>query len=157
MVDGLEPVPGARIRPESVRTLGDLPAALDGLRQGRSYAELDRAARPDRLPPSTLNDLLGGKKLPMVETLEVFLRACGVDKAKRAARERAMSARPPLAGAVRVEQANPRRLGVHKAIDAPGASGPLPVYVERDTDTAAGGVRALLRASMLGSGVITAE
>jgi hypothetical protein len=71
----------ARNDPESVHTISDLAAALDALRQGRSYAELGRAARPDR------------------------------------------------------------RLGVHAAIDAPGASGPLPVHVERDTDTAAGGVR----------------
>ncbi|MEW1847925.1 hypothetical protein AB0392_59060, partial [Nonomuraea angiospora] len=45
---------------------------------------------------------------------------------------------------VEVERADPRRLGVHAAIDAPGATGELPVYVERDTDTDPRGVRGLL-------------
>jgi hypothetical protein len=43
-----------------------------------------------------------------------------------------------------VEQAHPRRLGVHAAIDAPGANGELPAYVERDSDTDPRGVRALI-------------
>ncbi len=159
MAEGLTPESGAGIAPESVHTLSELAAALNGLRQGRSYAELGRAARPDRLPASTLNGLLRGKTLPAMETLEVYLRACGVTTtaekvAWRAARERAMTARPPLAGAVRVAQAQPRLLGVHKAIDVPGADGSLPAYVERDTDTEPGGVRARLSVAMQGGGLV---
>ncbi|MEU8364950.1 hypothetical protein AB0C27_53945, partial [Nonomuraea sp. NPDC048882] len=158
MADGVTPEPGARIAPESVHTPGELAAALDGLRRGRSYSELGRAARPDRLPASTLSDLFGGVTVPRVETLEVYLRACGVDTtgkaAWRAALERAMTACPPLAGTVRVSQAQPRLLGVHKAIDTDGASGPLPVYIERDTDTEPGGVRARLAAAMQGGGLV---
>ncbi|MFG1966084.1 HD domain-containing phosphohydrolase [Nonomuraea sp. NPDC049028] len=141
--------------PNQVRTITDLIAALRALRAGRSYAELDRAAnlgnRPkEGLPSSTLSDLLN-KGRASRETLEVFLRACQVPRGKwqawQEARERALTADVPgTVGLIRVAQADPRRLGVHAAIDAPGATDDLPAYVLRDTDigTAPQGVRALL-------------
>ena len=49
------------------------------------------------------------------------------------------------AGAVRVCEANPRILGVHPAIQTPGAPAGLPAYVPRDTDLDEAGVRAWLR------------
>ncbi|WP_433227408.1 helix-turn-helix domain-containing protein [Microtetraspora malaysiensis] len=121
---------------------------LKALRAGRSLADLGKAVRPDRLPRSTLSDLLNTGRCT-VETLELFLRACGVPREEwaewRAARERAVTGVPPgLAGLVRVAAADPRRLGVHAPIDAPGAVGDLPVYVPRDTDSDPRGVRALV-------------
>ena len=48
-----------------------------------------------------------------------------------------------LAGAVRVGEADPRRLGVHAAISVPGVSDEiLPEYVPRDVDATESGVRA---------------
>lgn len=47
-------------------------------------------------------------------------------------------------GAVRVRDANPRMLGVHRAIEVAGARGALPVYVPRDVDDEPGGIRASL-------------
>src|SRR5206468_3988927 len=58
----------------------------------------------------------------------------------------ARSARP--AGAVRVSEADPRRLGVHAAISVPGVPGEaLPEYVPRDVDAAGSGVRAKVAAA----------
>ncbi|MEU0566531.1 hypothetical protein ABZ297_14205 [Nonomuraea sp. NPDC005983] len=131
-----------------MQTTDELATALQTLRAGLSYRDLDKAARPDRLPSSTLNGLLSTGR-STVETLEVFLRACGVPREQckdwQEARVRALSQAPlGLDGLKRVEQADPRRLGVHAAIDAPGAVGELPVYIERDADAGARGVRALI-------------
>lgn len=134
--------------PDGVHDLEQFTAALRALRAGRSYGDLDRAVRPEKLPSSTLSDLLT-KGRCTVETLELFLRACAVPRpqweAWRQARERALSPAPPgLPGLVRVAAARPRRLGVHAPIDAPGAVGDLPFYVPRDTDNDPSGVRALI-------------
>ncbi|WP_182882555.1 hypothetical protein [Microbispora sp. H10949] len=134
--------------PAGVHDLEQFTAALDALRASRSYGHLDRAVRPQKFPSSTLSDLLN-KGRCTVETLELFLRACAVPRSEweawRQARERVLSPAPPgLPGLMRVAAAHPRRLGVHAPIDAPGAVGELPVYVLRDTDTAPGGVRALI-------------
>ncbi|MEV4473930.1 HD-GYP domain-containing protein [Nonomuraea sp. NPDC049504] len=139
--------------PSQVHTVPELISALRALRAGRSYADLDKAANPGKrpkegLPSSTLSDLLN-KGRASRETLEAFLRACAVPReqwnAWQAARERALTADAPgTAGLIRVAQADPRRLGVHAAIDAPGATGDLPAYILRDTDTAPRGVRDLL-------------
>ncbi|MER5625843.1 hypothetical protein ABT061_32880 [Streptosporangium sp. NPDC002544] len=131
-----------------MHTLAELAAALEALRAGRSYSELAKAVRPARLASSTLSDLLSGETRPSAETLELFLTACDVPEEARgswrSARKRALTVAPALAGVVRVEQADPRLLGVHAAIEAPGATGELPVYVLRDTDTDPRGVRALV-------------
>jgi len=56
------------------------------------------------------------------------------------------SARP--AGAVRVSEADPRRLGMHAAISVPGVPDEvLPEYVPRDVDAAESGVRAKVAAA----------
>ncbi|NUW37341.1 hypothetical protein HTZ77_38980 [Nonomuraea sp. SMC257] len=133
--------------PAQVHTVPELISALQELRAGRSYTSLNKTAA-GRLPKSTVSDLLTNGR-PTAETLEVFLRACQAPRetwrAWQQARERALSTSGPVpAGLIRVSQADPRRLGVHAAIDAPGAQGDLPTYVERDTDTAPNGVRALI-------------
>ncbi|MFC5833637.1 HD-GYP domain-containing protein [Nonomuraea insulae] len=139
--------------PSQVHTIPELISALRALRADRSYADLDKAANPgnrpkEGLPSSTLSDLLN-KGRASRETLEVFLRACAVPReqwrAWQGARERALTADAPgAAGLIRVTQADPRLLGVHAAIDAPGATGDLPAYILRDTDTTPRGVRDLL-------------
>jgi predicted negative regulator of RcsB-dependent stress response len=147
--------------PNAVQTPAELAAALDALRtaRGLTYTGLEKAALPDSLSPSTISDLLR-KGRPSQETLEVFLRACGLPRERHrawlAARERAVAAVPPggANGVVRVAQAKARALGVHKPIAVAGASGEMPVYVERDTDTAAGGVRDLLRRAMRDGGMV---
>ncbi|HEU0129063.1 MAG TPA: hypothetical protein VFQ48_10730, partial [Pseudonocardiaceae bacterium] len=48
---------------------------------------------------------------------------------------------------VRMREAQPRLLGVHRAIHVEGAREDLPTYVPRDTDTAERGVRALISAA----------
>ncbi|MFI7695462.1 hypothetical protein ACIBQ6_40775 [Nonomuraea sp. NPDC049655] len=92
------------------------------------------------------------------ETLSVFLRACGITGTEqaewRAARERALTDRPPQLGMMRVAQTLPRRLGVHAAIDISGANDDLPAYVPRDTDTAPGGIRALLQTAVARGGLV---
>ena len=56
------------------------------------------------------------------------------------------SRRPP--GGVRVNEADPRRLGVHAAISVPGVPDEVPPeYVPRDTDTVGNGVRAAVAAA----------
>ncbi|MFF4625810.1 HD domain-containing phosphohydrolase [Nonomuraea jabiensis] len=149
--------------PSQVHTVPELISALRALRAGRSYAELGKAANPgnrpkEGLPSSTLSDLLN-KGRASRETLEVFLRACAVPReqwrAWQEARERALTAdAPSAAGLIRVAQADPRRLGVHAAIDAPGATGDLPAYILRDTDTAPRGVRDLLAKAASRGGMV---
>ncbi|MEV4019917.1 HD-GYP domain-containing protein [Nonomuraea angiospora] len=149
--------------PSQVHTVLELISALRALRAGHSYADLDKAANPgnrpkEGLPSSTLSDLLN-KGRASRETLEVFLRACAVPreqwKAWQEARERALTADAPgTAGLIRVAQADPRRLGVHAAIDAPGATGDLPAYILRDTDTAPRGVRSLLAKAASRGGMV---
>jgi hypothetical protein len=134
--------------PEHVHTLPELIAALQDLRCGRSYADLNRAARTglglarevDPLPTSTLSDLFGGKAVPSRRTVTTLLAACGLgtDEAQTpwlAAWERvgtAHLARPR--DAIRVRDARPRLLGVHAAIRVDDAPTELPAYVPRDLD-----------------------
>ncbi|MEU0518258.1 tetratricopeptide repeat protein [Streptosporangium sp. NPDC006007] len=144
--------------PAQVHTATELASALAVLRADRSYAALDRAVRPERLPRSTIGGLLTTGRCT-AETLELFLRACEVPRGQwvnwRAARERTLTASPlGLDGAIRVAQADPRRLGVHAAINALGATGDLPAYVERDTDTNPHGVRALIRQAAQRGGMV---
>ncbi|MGI5238551.1 hypothetical protein [Dactylosporangium sp. CA-139066] len=125
---------------DAVQSLADFAQACDRLRAGRSYAELRKAARPRSLPAATLSDLLNAKTTPTRETVSTFLLACGLDDdaAQRpwlAAWERVATAHQPRpAGAERARQARPRLLGVHAAIQIPGAAGELPPYVPRDLD-----------------------
>ncbi len=62
-------------------------------------------------------------------------------------------ARP--AGAVRIGEADPRRLGVHAAISVPGVSDEVPPeYVPRDADNAEFGVRARVAAAAARGGFV---
>ncbi|MEV4283697.1 helix-turn-helix domain-containing protein [Actinoplanes xinjiangensis] len=89
--------------------------------------------------PSTLSDVFNGKSVPSRHTLRALLKACGVDEAGQqpwlAAYERVSTAglRRP-AGAVRVRDADPRRLGVHASIQVEAGADDLPTYVPRDFD-----------------------
>ncbi|XVQ85077.1 tetratricopeptide repeat protein [Microbispora siamensis] len=145
--------------PGDVHTAAEMAAALRALAGDRSYGQLDRAVQGHgRLPKSTLGEALS-KGRPNEATLELILRACAVPRdlwpAWKAARERALTEVPPgLVGLMRVEQADPRRLGVHAPIDAPGAVGDLPVYVPRDADPGPRGVRALISRSVERGGFI---
>jgi tetratricopeptide (TPR) repeat protein len=59
------------------------------------------------------------------------------------------------AGAVRVEKADPRRLGVHAAISVPGAPDEIPPeYVPRDVDAAESGARAKVAAAAARGGFV---
>ena len=147
---GSTAVPG--FDPSRVSTPAELAACLNGLRlrRGLSYEAMERAAakllsRPDRsrlepLPKSTVGEIVTGTRLPAIGKLLTFLAVCEVARADlaqwQAAWERASTAdlaRP--AGAVRVRDALPRRLGVHDAIQVEEkVPGELPVYVPRDID-----------------------
>jgi hypothetical protein len=60
-----------------------------------------------------------------------------------------------LAGAVRVGEADPRRLGVHAAISVPGVPDEIPPeYVPRDVDAAESGVRAQVTAAAQRGGFV---
>lgn len=62
---------------------------------------------------------------------------------------------PGPSGAVRVADANPRLLGVHRPIHLPGApTDDLPAYIERDVDGGNDGVRARLRAAARHGGFV---
>jgi tetratricopeptide (TPR) repeat protein len=137
----------AAIDPAAVHTLAELADALNRLRAGRSYADLDREVNPAQvqpriLPAATLSDLVNGKSVPTRETVITFLRACGLREdpeqaAWLAALERVSNGhlrRPP--GSIRVREARPRLLGVHAAIQVAGADSELPPYVPRDVDEA---------------------
>ena len=61
--------------------------------------------------------------------------------------------KPP--GAVRVNEADPRWLGVHAAITVPGVPDDIPPeYVPRDMDAAEFGIRARVEAAALGGGFV---
>lgn len=126
-----------------------------------------RAALPPEAPPEELllesvsktavDDYMHGRRVPGERALRTLLAVAYVrseteQQAWFAARRRVLSPRRP-AGAVRVQDANPRLLGVHKAIAADPAdrsagggdaahAGFLPACVERDLDTAPDGLRA---------------
>lgn len=142
---------------DSVQSLAEFAQACDRLRAGRSYAELRKAARPRSLPGATLSNLLNAKTTPTRETVCTLLFACGLhdDAAQRpwlAAWERVATAHQPRpAGAERVRHARPRLLGVHAAIQIPGAAGELPAYVPRDLDA---DLRAALTAAAAHGGFV---
>jgi tetratricopeptide (TPR) repeat protein/transcriptional regulator with XRE-family HTH domain len=135
--------------PAEVATADQLAGCLTTLRLRRdlSLADLAKAARdlPARpgfaraLAKSTVSDMCAGKSVPSDETLRTFLAVCAVPPADvplwlaAAARARTADDDRPQ-GARRVRDASPRGLGVHAAIEVPGAAGELPGYVPRDLD-----------------------
>ncbi|MEV4018878.1 hypothetical protein AB0J35_51150 [Nonomuraea angiospora] len=148
--------------PATVRTCEQLAQALKALAGTRGPQDIETAAAalkpPEKLARSTVSDMLR-KGRPSEQTLAVFLRVCHVARQEHpawmAARRRAAGhGREPelrqLVPLVRVADADPRDLGVHAAIDVPGADSDLPAYVERDTDTDPNGVRARIRRAVGG-------
>ncbi|KOV87607.1 tetratricopeptide repeat protein [Nocardia sp. NRRL S-836] len=144
--------------PADINTLRQLADALDQLRRAQSLSlrGLTNAAmklptrhgRQPALPHSTAGDLLNAKSVPEPETVETLLAVCGVhsEDAQRPwllARDRvARQHQRRLPGSVRVQDARPRLLGVHAAIDVEQPAGhdqdgrrdELPSYVPRDFD-----------------------
>lgn len=149
--------------PSNVETRTELAAALDALRLrcGLSYEQMERAA--GRLPPgsgrlarSTIGDIVRAKTLPQRETFRAFLRVCNVPSGDvpgwLAAWERAATADLPRpASAIRIRDADPRRLGVHASIVVDERDDDLPRYVARDRDDT---VRAMLDEAASGGGFV---
>ncbi|OHV43435.1 toll/interleukin-1 receptor domain-containing protein [Pseudofrankia sp. BMG5.36] len=100
---------------------------------------LDHDAARDQLLAATANQRRKPAKSPAFP-------AISTEPGGSVAPPRFPSSRPP--GAVRVGDADPRRLGVHPAISVAGVPDDAPPeYVLRDVDTAEFGVRARLRAA----------
>jgi tetratricopeptide (TPR) repeat protein len=127
--------------PEQVETLSELTVGLNALRGTSSYADLLKQSNEQQgLRRSTMSDLLNGKAMPKRETVVAFLSACGLNGQAQApwlaAWERVVTAklrRPD--SAVRVRDARPLLLGVHRSIQVrTREAGDLPPYVSRDFD-----------------------
>ena len=117
----------------------------------RAVAEAGVYVLPARFDDSELPGLL-----PDVVTIDLrrYTPAQFADLIAEKLADLATSPSPPggtgrsPAGAVRVEEADPRRLGVHAAISVPGVPDEiLPEYVPRDVDAAESGVRAKVAAA----------
>jgi hypothetical protein len=154
--------------PAGISDADALAAGLRALRRrsGFSYAQLSQAAarlprNPSRaatLPKSTVSDVLRTGRVGK-PVLLAFLAACGVSDADAAhwvaAWERSRTddlGRPD--GAQRVRDADAQLLGVHKAIEVEGVQSSLPVYVPRDLDTGAGGIRNQLQEAARRGGIV---
>ena len=99
---------------------------------------------------STIADVFKGSRLPTQELLRSLLRLVGArDEEYRRwlAALRRIEASPKSRLQLSVGEADPRLLGVHRAIHMDGADGFLPDYVPRDIDIAERGVRALISAA----------
>ena len=114
--------------------------------------------RFEPLSKSAVSDYRRGSRVPSERALRTLLAIADVrsEEAKAAwfaVRRRVLTEPRPLGGR-RVEDADPRLLGVHRAISADGATGFLPPYIVRDIDTEQDGLRAKVRAAAEGSGFI---
>ncbi|MGW4466368.1 hypothetical protein [Micromonospora sp. NPDC004704] len=143
--------------PERIHTRRELAERLDALREAAelTYPKIDRLARngPPSLAKSTVHDMCQGKVVPEENSLSQFLQMCGVPSSGieewLGARHRALTAEPGRWRMSRVRDARPYLLGVHRAIEVPGAEGDLPGYVVRDLDAR---LRVSIRASSTGAG-----
>ncbi|ABW12216.1 Tetratricopeptide TPR_4 [Parafrankia sp. EAN1pec] len=151
--------------PSGVNSPEGLAAALGALRRraGLSVRDMEMTARKRglSLPRTTASDAENSARpRPSKPTVSAFLDVCDVPAAERvqwlAAWERAGSkVKDPPAGWVRVEDADPYRLGVHQPIQVDGAKDDdLPTYVARDVDEAVGGVRSRLAAAAEHGGLV---
>ena len=137
-------------------------AALNrAVRERREYvlpARFDDTPLPGLLSDMVAVDLRGRTPQQLAEMIIdklAALRIAAPDASAdaRGASQHAGSARP--SGAVRVGQADPRRLGVHAAISVPGVSDEaLPEYVPRDTDAAESGIRAKVAGAAKQGGLV---
>jgi hypothetical protein len=139
-----------RLGRQSVRAL---QAALDKQRAAdRGALAAGRLGHPVGVTAgkTTINEVFTGTRLPTPELLDSLLRLVEANDEEhrqwRATLRRAKKS-PTPSPQVLVSTANPRLLGVHRAIHLDSAEGFLPTYVPRDTDTTARGVRALIRAA----------
>lgn len=170
---------GDDVDPARVHTRAELAAALTELLSGRSSRELEKAlaeqreadrranadprrqARPLGATASktTINEVLSGKRLPGEPLLRALLRLSSASVARdpapwlKALKHAGTDSTPALVG-VRVRDARPRLLGVHRAIHLNRTEGFLPRYVLRDTDTAERGIRALISAATQHGGFV---
>ncbi|MEV6520058.1 hypothetical protein AB0M37_30175 [Micromonospora chalcea] len=143
--------------PEQIQSRRELADRLDALREaaGLTYPKIDRLARngSPNLAKSTVHDMCQGKVVPEENSLLQFLQMCGVPPSGTrewlGARHRALTAEPGRWRMPRVRDARPHLLGVHRAIEVPGAEGDLPGYVLRDLDAR---LRASIRASSTDAG-----
>jgi TIR domain len=127
-------------------------AALDrAARERREYvlpARFDDTPLPGLLTGIVTTDLRG--RAPQEFAAMIAAKLAGLGITGPAA---AQAVRPP--GAVRVAEADLRRLGVHAAISVPGIPDEVPPeYVPRDADAAEFGVRAKLAAATKRGGFV---
>jgi hypothetical protein len=124
-------------------------AALSrAVRERREYvlpARFDDTPLPGLLSDMVAIDLRTRTPQQFAAMIAAKLADLGITSAENPVRGAGM-VRP--AGAVRVSQADPRQLGVHAAISAPGMPDDVPPeYVPRDTDADGHGVRARVAAA----------
>ena len=124
-------------------------AALDrAVRERREYvlpARFDDTPLPGLLPGVVTVDLRGRPPEQFAADIVAKLATLGITTPTAGPGD-APIARPP--GAVRVAEADPRKLGVHAAITVPGVADEVPPeYVPRDADAAESGVRARVAAA----------
>ena len=127
-------------------------AALDrAVRERREYvlpARFDDTPLPGLLSDMVTVDLRRQTPQQFAAMIAAKLAALGISPAAGSGdpAQDAEAARP--AGAVRVSEADLRRLGVHAAISVPGVPDEVPPeYVPRDADAAGHGVRAKVAAA----------
>jgi hypothetical protein len=127
-------------------------ALARAVRERREYvlpARFDDTPLPGLPSDMVTVDLRTRKPKQFAAMIADKLAALAASAAPVGAGGLARSARPARpAGAVRVSEANPRRLGVHAAISVPGVPDEvLPEYVPRDADAADHGIRARVAAA----------
>ncbi|GAA3123358.1 hypothetical protein [Nonomuraea salmonea] len=151
------------IDPTLIGTRQELTSQLNALFDRGGWS-VQRLAEQAGLSTATVHGILRRGVLPQPGTLTELVKACDQDPTPwleargRAARTDRTAAGQPAAGPgglIRLTQIDPRRLGVHAPIDAPGAVGDLPSYVDRDADEGPRGVRAVIgRAAQRGGLVV---
>ena len=125
-------------------------AALNrAVRERREYvlpARFDDTPLPGLLSDMVAVDLRGRTPQQFAAMIAAKLAALGISPSPSPGGSCPGGAR--RAGAVRVSEADPRRLGVHAAISVPGVPDEVPPeYVPRDADAAEHGVRAKVAAA----------
>ena len=136
-------------------------ALARAVRERREYvlpARFDDTPLPGLLSDMVTVDLRGRTPQQFAVMIAGKLAALGLavsasPRDSGDAAQYAETARP--AGAVRVAEADPRRLGVHAAISVPGVADEVPPeYVPRDVDDAEHGIRAQVEASASRGGFV---
>ncbi|TLS45370.1 XRE family transcriptional regulator [Streptomyces montanus] len=123
------------VAPQEARDAAEFVALLRKLkeRSGLSFRQLEEcaAARGEVLPRSTLADVLRHGALPRVETLVVFLRACGEEQNTEAwleSRHRIVAAGVPRARTAQEDGVGPEpgHQSAHRSAHEPLRDAPLP-------------------------------